>query len=503
MDLKAPKELCFDGNLNENWKVWKQELTLYITATEKTKKSDEIKSSILLSCIGKKGREVYNTFTIDDENKMKFDIILAKFEQFFSPRKNVTFLRYKFLTCKQIDGQSFDEFITELKKLSEGCELGDIRESLIRDMLIIGIIDNHLRQRLLREPNLTLDLAIQYGHAAEETKSQAKILKRSTEKLNASQIDSFKSDNRRNEHKHNSSNDYFKNCIFCGGSHKRGSCPAYKKACSNCKRIGHFAKCCTKKSVRNVNKAETISSENSDSEDDGSFFIGAIKSDFESCNHNFNLNDAFENFVTQENNNYIYKDSSYTEDNYSKLNDLLVNDFYIKNSIEIFANNLNNSMCNEWNIILSTNGTEVKYKLDTGAEANVISISDIKKLYKSPKINPTKAKLSAYNGTSIPVVGCSILSLKVNDRCFPVLFIVSEKSFPAIIGLRSCTRLNLIKRIDIVNNHTNYDLHFRTKFKDCFGEVVRLKDEYHINLHPNSEPVIHATRRVPFSLREK
>ena len=54
----------------------KQELMLYITATEKTKKSDEVKSSILLSCIGLRGRKVNNTFVFDDDSmKMNFNKI--------------------------------------------------------------------------------------------------------------------------------------------------------------------------------------------------------------------------------------------------------------------------------------------------------------------------------------------------------------------------------------------------------------------------------------------
>ena len=40
-------------------------------------------------------------------------------------------------------------------------------------MIVIGITDNHLRQRLLREPDLTLDSALKFGHAYEETKKHA------------------------------------------------------------------------------------------------------------------------------------------------------------------------------------------------------------------------------------------------------------------------------------------------------------------------------------------
>ena len=77
-----PQPLSFTGNVSNNWRVWKQELTLYLDATEASAKSDKVKSSILLTCIGKHGREIYNTFTFDSAaDTMKFDFILQKFDE--------------------------------------------------------------------------------------------------------------------------------------------------------------------------------------------------------------------------------------------------------------------------------------------------------------------------------------------------------------------------------------------------------------------------------------
>ena len=52
--LTPPKPLIVEGNLVENWKRWKQDFTFYLRATEYTKK--QVKSSLLLHCIGVKGR---------------------------------------------------------------------------------------------------------------------------------------------------------------------------------------------------------------------------------------------------------------------------------------------------------------------------------------------------------------------------------------------------------------------------------------------------------------
>ena len=107
--------------------------------------------------------------------------------------------------------------MTELKKLSSECELGTPLDSLIRDMIIVDITDNRLRERLLREADLTSERCIQLGHAAEQTKLEVEELKREVKS-----IDQVKSHKQDVKHKTKSrparkKNDFFKNCKFCGG----------------------------------------------------------------------------------------------------------------------------------------------------------------------------------------------------------------------------------------------------------------------------------------------
>ena len=65
--LTPPKPLIAEGNQVENWKLWKQDFTLFLTATEYTKKPNQVKSSLPLHCIEEKGWEIYNNFTFDNE----------------------------------------------------------------------------------------------------------------------------------------------------------------------------------------------------------------------------------------------------------------------------------------------------------------------------------------------------------------------------------------------------------------------------------------------------
>ena len=100
--FRPPEPLVFEGNLSEQWDRWKQQFELYLMATESTEKEQAIQTSIFLTCIGKQGLEIYNTFTFsNEEDKMKLRPVMERFEAYCKPRKSITLLRHNFLTHKQ------------------------------------------------------------------------------------------------------------------------------------------------------------------------------------------------------------------------------------------------------------------------------------------------------------------------------------------------------------------------------------------------------------------
>ena len=89
----------------------------FLTATESDSKSDKVKTSILLTCIGSKGREIYETFAFAQEgDKLKLKPVLEKFTEYCNPRKNITILRHQMFTYKQQESQSFNDFVIEVKR---------------------------------------------------------------------------------------------------------------------------------------------------------------------------------------------------------------------------------------------------------------------------------------------------------------------------------------------------------------------------------------------------
>ena len=72
-----------------------------------------------------------------------------------------------------------DEYVTELKSRSRHCEFG----ASIRDRIVAGIQDAKVRQRLLRETDLSLDKAISICRAREATKKQVEKMAASPNKI--------------------------------------------------------------------------------------------------------------------------------------------------------------------------------------------------------------------------------------------------------------------------------------------------------------------------------
>ncbi|KAG7299621.1 hypothetical protein JYU34_016606 [Plutella xylostella] len=180
--LKPPSAFQFDnnlssvtsGNLSKSWEDWKKSFNVYFEACELNKKDPNVQINILLHVIGAKCREVY------DQKPSKCSTLkqaLEIFDNFFLPKKNVTVERHKFFTRDQLNSESIEQYVYELNKMASNCELKDLSSELVKDRLICGIKDGGLRERLLREPDLTQAKALDICRLAELSKAQAGNIK--------------------------------------------------------------------------------------------------------------------------------------------------------------------------------------------------------------------------------------------------------------------------------------------------------------------------------------
>ena len=103
--LEPPQSFSFEGTISQGWKLWLKHFEFYLTATEKDGKNDKVKTSVLLTCIGQKGRKIYETFNFDNpDDEMRLASVLQKFSEYCNPRKNITVLCRTFFTYRQHEG---------------------------------------------------------------------------------------------------------------------------------------------------------------------------------------------------------------------------------------------------------------------------------------------------------------------------------------------------------------------------------------------------------------
>lgn len=86
------------------------------------------------------GLRLFNTFKVTVKNKKKYKEVIKVFEAYCTPQKLTVFNCYKCFNRSQMEGESFNQFLTEIKMPSSVCEFGDRLDSLVRDNIVIQSI---------------------------------------------------------------------------------------------------------------------------------------------------------------------------------------------------------------------------------------------------------------------------------------------------------------------------------------------------------------------------
>ncbi|XP_045451661.1 uncharacterized protein K02A2.6-like [Melitaea cinxia] len=465
---RPPSELKIDGvggpvSRADAWKKWKQQFLLFIKASGVYSESSSIQASLLVNLIGPDGFDIYQTFNFErEEDRDDVNIVLKKFDKYFGMKSNVTLMRYKFFSRNQEVGESIQQYVTALRLLSKNCEFSTLEEDLIRDRIICGIRQNMVRDRLLRCEELNLEKAMRICQAEEIAQEGGQQMGSTSE--NTSHVDTVKMRRRdqevacgwRSRTRSNkpastswrntvgvSGSSAITTCMSCGNSRcgRKDECPARFIKCFTCGKQGHFSRLCNfnRNSTRNIGKFNRVH-------------------EIE-CNNND-------------------RDSDSTDDNF-----------------QINVVEEGNKKGENWFQKLSCEHGVEKFKIDTGADYNIISYKRFKELGFNDEIIIKKTlALHSYTHNSIPLKGICIIPWTYKNVTYNLKFAIADMICNSILGYKSCEMLGLVKRIYSIEI-SNYD--------DVFKGLGRLPGKYHIVVNKSMAPVICASRKIPHSLRDR
>lgn len=263
MAFKARKppefQLIPEENRANQWAKWKELFNIFASADSSTTiASEPTKVAIFLNIGGPLVIDIFNriqskiTGTAENGSVALYDVLRA-FDNYFDIYKSATETRHRFLTTVQA-GRDIDTFTLELEKRAEQCQFcATCRDSIIKDVLIIGLDSETIRRELLKQPELTLARALETAKMMTQNTGFARQCRAAPLSGSSAgheapmELDALRKD--------------------------RSARPAGIRKCYNCGGRGHFAKECPSKRV------DAVDAEGAPTEDPDLDFIGELRLD--------------------------------------------------------------------------------------------------------------------------------------------------------------------------------------------------------------------------------
>ena len=240
---KPPEPLNLEDRTRrgDNWKQFKRDWSYYETAAKIDKEAGTVRVAHLLNVIGKDGQDMFDTFSLEGDDRIDIEKVLQEFETRCTPVTNVIYERYIFNKRAQQPGEALDNYLTAIIKQAARCQYAGLKDELIRDRLVSGILNDQVREKLLSKTDLTLAKAIKLLKTSEATHFQA-------QDMAVPRVSTVQAINTRSQQKPQKGTRQVtsnldssqKPCRYCGRRHafRKKACPAFDKQCLICKKEG-------------------------------------------------------------------------------------------------------------------------------------------------------------------------------------------------------------------------------------------------------------------------
>ena len=478
--ITPPKTLNTTGNIVDDWKEFKQVWENYSIITSLNTQSEPYRVALFLHCLGPDALKIYNGMQFANEvDKKTLSKIIEKFDEFTIGEVNETYERYVFNGRNQGPDETIDAYIAALRSLAKTCGFCDcLRESLLRDRIVLGVHNNNMRKRLLQERKLDLKKCVDLCRSSEAARSQLKNISGASGSDNTHDVNKLY-DHSKYGRKPAGKQHYDRNvrgdapkkqaykCTFCGRNHpmQKELCPAWNKRCQACNGRNHFAAVCKKTQSRGVHGVSE--QQDSDSDDDRS------ESDY-----GFLAGIAVEPAI-----NAVKQTTGPAKEIYTEME--------IKDQ-------------------------RIKFQIDCGASINIIN----KCHATGSPVTPSSKTLKTRNGTEVKPLGTTRLMVKnpQTGNKYSIEFFVVPDSFTPLIGARTAQQMELItvhsdnfisvlppekSTYEKVRKIETADELIRRHAEVFDKDLGTLPGTVHLQVDEDAEPSITPSRRVPTALREK
>lgn len=434
--LQPPAPFAF--KCPDEWPRWKRQFEQFRQASGLVAGEDAKQVSTLLYSMGEDAEETLMSMNPSGEERASYDAVLGKFDNFFEVRKNLIFERARFNRRCQAEDESVEQFITSLYSLTDSCEFVDLKEAMIRDRIVVGICDRALSERLQMDSDLTPEKAKRLVRQREAVHGHQGIL--NTKSKPETVVDAVKSNPRT------------PNRTWRGQQARRSrSMRQPTDRCPRCGRGSHPRQECPAR---------------------------------EAVCHSCKKRGHFQSQCFARSSKKLVAD----------ITESSADEFYDTAYLDSLTSG-NDVSCWKSNVVVE--GTEIPFKLDTGAEVTVVS-QEVLELLGTDKIRQTSKKLCGPDRKPLPVTGEMSLTLNYKDRSTVQTIYVVKQLSQNLLGLPAIRELQLLTQVDEVETS------IMEQYPALFTGLGTLQGDYKIQLKPDTQPFsLFTARNVPLPLRTK
>ena len=381
----------FDFPTPEEWPKWLRRFQRYRVASGLASGDEETQVSTLIYCMGDKADDILRSFRLSAADEKKYKVFQDKFNEHFVTRRNVIYERAKFNSRRQQPDEPVEAFITALYNLAEHCGYEALHDEMVRDRIVVGILDHKLSEKLQLDSTLTLEKAITTVRQAETIKKQQPVIRGDRPEEATSHMECPI------QAIHNlpqSSNQLLRGqrppqdqpCQWCGKipAHERRRCPARSATCHRCSKKGHFQSVC-----RAAPRARPVHLQEPEEVSQGSFLGGV-----ENC-----------------------------------------------------------TPPSSWTITLELDGMPTNLLIDTGVEVTVIS-EETHNAIGNPPLALARRSLKGPSNHTLPVKGCLTAKLQWGDKETLQEVYVVERLHRQLLGRPAIEALGLVARTGAVSTQS-------------------------------------------------
>ena len=132
---KIPEMVWTSQDLNHEWRRLYRQASCILDGPLHDK-VESVEVSYLKKWLGDKGLDVFEGFQFaKPEDAAKINVVVKKYEEYCAPRKDHIMAALKFNKRRQVDSESFDSFVTDLKILVKDCGYQE-EERKFRDAIV-------------------------------------------------------------------------------------------------------------------------------------------------------------------------------------------------------------------------------------------------------------------------------------------------------------------------------------------------------------------------------